>query len=98
VILASEACHRITQDANTKLVAFLGAEGVVYMGAHHSLFSNHPVKTDGSSSPEAILNSILASRYQVVPAFHAESSRFLRTLEKWEEYKSAFKARAENEG
>ncbi len=90
VILASEACGRITQDTNAKLITFLGTEGIVYMAAHHSLLSGRPLKTEAWNSPEAMLHVLLSNRYQVKLSSETEAIQVLRKLDKWKQYKRTF--------
>lgn len=89
-ILANEVCRRIAADANLKLLAALGIDGVVNMAAHHSLLSDRPIKTNARKSPEAILNTILAVRYRVKLDKREESIVAMVRLQKWTAYRRKF--------
>lgn len=89
-ILASEICRRIAVDANEKLLNYLGAEGVAYMAAHHSLLSDHPMPTSARHSAQGILNAILTNRYRVKIEYREEAVQALGRLGKWKTYLRRF--------
>lgn len=89
-ILASEICRRIAVDANKQLIDYLGMEGVAYMAAYHSLFSDSPMLTNARNSAQALLNTILTNRYRVKLEYREEAVQALGRLGKWKPYLRKF--------
>jgi hypothetical protein len=62
-VLAAEVCYRIALDINEHLRESLGAEGLVYMAAHHALLSDNRIPANGRRFPESLINVVLTERY-----------------------------------
>jgi hypothetical protein len=72
-ILASDVFYRAAQHINVLLLTSLGADGMVYMAAHHGLLSDDRVSSQAYRSPEHIVNYMLYSRYRVTDGEANES-------------------------
>lgn len=89
-ILACEVSRRIAQDANQRLLEFLGTQGIVHMAAYHSLLSKKPIATNARKSAQAMLNTLLTGRYRVRLAQRNEAVRVLAEIGKWKPYLRKF--------
>jgi hypothetical protein len=82
-------CRELAKLINDHLVAQLGAKGIVFMAAYHSLLSEEPVVNIPRKDAEAVLNETLSSRYRV--RLHAgEAIDVLKKLDRWKECRLRF--------
>jgi len=88
-VLAAEVCYRIALDINEKLRDSLGTEGLVYMAAYHSLFSDDRLPTRGRRFPESLINLVLTERYRI-DVDKKEVIAVLKSIGKWAEYRETF--------
>ena len=88
-VLAAEVCYRIALDVNEKLRDSLGTEGLVYMAAYHSLFSDDRIPTRGRKFPESPINLVLTERYRI-DVDKKEVIAVLKSIGKWDEYRETF--------
>ncbi|HSU53779.1 MAG TPA: hypothetical protein VLT36_06950 [Candidatus Dormibacteraeota bacterium] len=83
-ILASDVFYRAAQHINALLLSNLGADGMVYMAAHHGLLSDDRVSSEAYRSPTHIVNYMLYSRYRVTDGDFNESTAVLKSMNKWD--------------
>jgi hypothetical protein len=83
-VFAGEVCYRAAKHLNSELVSFLGEDGIVYMAAYHSLFSDERILTGARHSADRIVNSVLDNRYRVTKLAKDESISILKRLGLWE--------------
>lgn len=90
-VLSGEVGRRIAVDANEKLREFLGATGILYMAAYHSMFCDQPVSSPARRFPYATLNYILTDRYRVELDTRNEAEHKLRKMGEWARYESKWR-------
>lgn len=82
-ILFSEVCQRAARDINSRLLEYLGADGIVYMAAYHGLLADDRIKTNARRSPEQIINLILTERCRASVPDKYEVIGILKKLNAW---------------
>lgn len=98
VILFSEVCQRVALYINSKMLGFLGVQGLVYLAAHDGLLSDRPIHTVARRSPEQVINFILTDRCQVELADKYEVIGILKKMNVWTECRTNYKKLFGNTG
>ncbi len=83
-VLAADVCYRAANYLNAKLVESIGAEGIVYMAAHHALIREDPLPTNAFKSPDRVVNGVLSGRYRIREVSSLETIGILKSLGKWD--------------
>jgi hypothetical protein len=85
VILFSEVCQRIALHTNSRLLDFLGVQGLVYSAAYHALLAENRIQTIARRSPEQVINLVLSERCQVQLSDKFEVIGILKGIDLWNE-------------
>jgi hypothetical protein len=92
IFFCSYMFKKITDFVNLNLLGFLGQEGVVNMAANHAFFKDKAIKTSAYRSPEAVLNSIIFTRYRVKLEDDQEVIKIAKKLRIWKNIRSEFES------
>lgn len=91
-VFASTLAYRIAEDINRHLVKTLGAQGLAYMAAHHSVLADEQPTPVTSYTPEAAVTYFLANRYRVKNVTGEKTIAALKSLGVWKKVRDKFGA------
>jgi len=90
-IFAGLVCRELAKLVNDYLLAHLGAKGIVFMAAHHSLLKEEPLVNSPRKDAEAVVNEMLSGRYRVRMKGGHEAMPILKDLARWADCRLRFR-------